>query len=79
MNRRQIILLASGVILVHLAVFWMISGAHTLPDKPYIPPPNFVAKEASWLDEKTGEQITYHEYRVSTKLALPDALMEKKQ
>ena len=79
MNRRQLTFLATGVVIVHLVVFWLISGTNPLPKVPFIAPPNFVAKEASWIDEKTGEHITYHEYQVRTKLAMPDQLMEKRQ
>jgi hypothetical protein len=78
MNRRKLILLVTGVILAHGVFFFLIAGTHPLPKMSGVPRPNFVAKEATWLDKESGEQITYHEYRVSTKLALPDALMEKK-
>ena len=79
MNRKQLALILTGVVIVHGVLFWIISGTNPLPKVPFIAPPNFFARQASWVDEKTGEQVTYHEYQVSTKLAMPDALMEKKQ
>ncbi|MEI6351899.1 MAG: hypothetical protein WCP06_12435 [Verrucomicrobiota bacterium] len=79
MNRRQLLFLATGVVLVHLVAFALISGANPLPKVPFIAPPNFFAREASWVDEKTGEHITYHEYQVRTKLAMPDQLMQKRE
>lgn len=79
MNRKQIALIVIAVILLHAGLFWAVSNTKPLPKKPYIPPPNFSAKEATWVDEKTGEKITYREFKVSTKLALPDVMMEKKE
>jgi hypothetical protein len=78
MKSWHIALIAVAVIAAHGLLFWMISGASALPKANYIPPPNFVAKEAKFVDKATGEKMVYHEYHVSTKLALPDALMEKK-
>lgn len=69
MNRRQIALVMSVVILAHLGLFYFISHTSALPKTPFIPLPNFIAREASWVDEKTGETVTYREYQVSTKLA----------
>lgn len=78
MNRRQLFLLITGVVLIHAAGFWLISGTKPIPEKRFVPPPQkFVAREASWVDEHTGERMTVREYNVSTKLALPDAIMEK--
>jgi len=75
MNRRQIKLLVLAVVMVHLLLFWWISGTNPLPKTPFVPPPNFIAKEATMVDKDTGDRTTYHEYQVSTKLAMPDALM----
>jgi len=75
MNRRQVTSLVLGVVVAHFLLFWWISGTNPLPKTPFIPPPTFIAKEASWVDKDTGEHVTYHEYQVSTKLAMPDALM----
>jgi hypothetical protein len=79
MKRSHIVLIVGVVVLLHVLGFWLISGTKPLPKANYIPPPNFSAKEASWVDEKTGERIIYREYKVSTKLALPDVMMEKRE
>ncbi len=74
----QVALLVVGVLLLHLGVFWLIAGRSPLPyaNARRIPPPNFVAKEGRWVDDKTGEPWVYREYRVSTRLAMPDVLMQ---
>jgi len=78
MNRRQVILLALGVILAHAALFWLISGTRPLPKANYIAPPNFFARQATWDDKETGEHLVVHEYQVSTRLSLPDVLMQRR-
>ena len=78
MKAWQIALIALAVVAVHLGLFWMISGKSALPNTPYIPPPNFVEKEAKFVDKQTGEKMVYKEYQVSTKLAYPDVVMEDK-
>jgi hypothetical protein len=79
MNRRQIALIALVVILVHAALFWLLSGTKPLPKKVIaeIPRPNFFAREARWQDQETGERYVIREFEVSTKLALPDVVMER--
>lgn len=79
MKKWQIALIALAVIAAHAGLFWLVSGKSALPDTPYIPPPNFVAKQAKFIDKATGEKMVYHEYSVSTKLAYPDILMQKEQ
>lgn len=78
MSWRQVTLLVFVVILLHGAAFWALSGSRVLPPKPYIAPPSFIAKEARWVDEKTGEKMIYREFRVSTKLAETEVLVEKR-
>jgi|GEM_PF-1312310 len=78
MNRRQVILLILAVIAGHAALFWLLSGTRPLPKVAPIPRPNFFAREAHWTDEQTGEQYVYREFQVSTRLSMPDALMERR-
>ena len=77
MKRWQLVLLVSLVIAAHSVVFMLVFNLNPLPKTNVVPPPNFVAKERSWVDKETGERFTLHEYKVSTKLAMPDVLMEK--
>lgn len=69
MKKRHIAWLVLGVVLAHLALFWYVAGWDALPKMPFVPPPTFIAREASWTDEATGELVTYREYQVSTRLA----------
>jgi hypothetical protein len=79
MNRRQIALIALAVVLAHAALFWLLSGTRPLPKKVIaeVPRPNFFAREARWEDKETGERYVIREFEVSTKLAMPDVLMER--
>ncbi len=74
----QVVLVVVGVLALHLGLFWLIAGRSPLPyaNARRIPLPNFVAKEGRWVDAATGEPLVYREYRVSTRLALPDVWME---
>jgi hypothetical protein len=78
MNRRTLIVIILAVAALHGLFFWLVSGSNPLPKTTFIPPPNFVAKEAAWSDAQTGEHGTYREYKVSTQLAMPDALAAPK-
>ena len=71
MNRKQIALIVIGVILLHAGLFWAFSNTKPLPKKPYIPPPNFSAKEASWVDEETGEKSPTGSLRFPQSLPFP--------
>jgi len=79
MNRRQLFTVVLGVIVLHAALFWLIADTNPLPKVTPIPRPQFIAREASFVDEKTGEKMIYREFQVSTKLAFPDVLMEKRE
>ncbi len=78
MSRRQIVLIALAVIVAHAALFWLLSGTRPLPKIPPVSRPNFFAREARWEDKETGERYIIREFEVSTKLAMPDALMERR-
>lgn len=79
MKRSHLALLILGVIAFHGVGFWLISGTNPLPKVRSIPRPEFVGKEATFTDEETGRKMVYREFQVSTKLAFPDALMERKE
>jgi len=79
MNLRQIALILTVVALAHAGAFYLVSGWNALPKTPWIPAPNFFAKEMSWLDKATGEMLTYREFQVSTKLAGSKESMPKEQ
>jgi len=76
MSRRQLALLLTGVIVLHGIAFWLICGTNPLPKTPYIAPPNFMSAKGERVDPKTGERETLRQYQVTTRLAMPDALME---
>ncbi len=79
MTRRQWIWVVLGVVAAHLGLFWLVADTSALPKVTPIPRPTFVAKEAKWTDEVTGEKMVYREFSVSTRLAMPDVLMERKE
>jgi len=79
MNRRQLVTVILGVIVFHAALFWLIAGTNPLPKVTPIPRPQFIARETPFVDAKTGEKMIYREFQVSTRLAFPDVLMEKKE
>lgn len=68
MNRRTIVMIALGVLLAHLAVFWLLSDKRVLPKKKHVPRPNFIYREKVIVDEETGEKTIHREITVSTKL-----------
>jgi len=72
----QLVLVVLGVVGFHAVLFWLIADPSPLPEGRIVPPPTFVAREGRGVDEETGEPFIYREFRVSTKLALPDVLME---
>jgi len=72
MSRRQIALLVLFVALLHGGVLLFFAKSRSLPSKQAVPRPEFVAKEARWVDEKTGEKLVYREFRVSTRLSEPE-------
>jgi len=69
MNSRWVTWLIAGVVLAHLGAFYLVSGWNALPKAAFVPPPTFIAKEATWIDQATGETLTYREFQVSTRLA----------
>ncbi len=79
MKRSRLILLISGVAALHVGLFlWLFD--HPLPKRIVKMPEAFFSKrEASWHDEATGEAFTYREFNVSTRLAMPDVLMERRE
>ncbi|HWL53008.1 MAG TPA: hypothetical protein VNQ90_11270 [Chthoniobacteraceae bacterium] len=79
MTRRQWFWIVLGVVAAHAGLFWLVAGTNSLPKVTPIPRPTFVAKEAKWTDEVTGDPMVYREFTVSTRLALPDVLMERKE
>ena len=79
MKKSHIWLIATAVIGAHALLFWLVADTNPLPKIPYVAPPNFVAKEATWTDQETGEKMVCREFKVSTKLAMPDALSLKRK
>jgi len=79
MNRRTLFGIILAVAALHGLLFWLVADHNPLPKTTFIPPPNFVSKEAEWSDPQSGEHGTYREYKVSTKLAMPDALAAPKR
>lgn len=80
MTRRQISLLVFAVVLLHIGAFWLLGGAiSTLPPRRFPAPPQDTLRlrETNFVHPDTGETMVYREIRVSTKLALPDALMNE--
>lgn len=80
MSKRQIALLVMIVVLLHGGIFLFFAKSRSLPNVKTcaVDLPNFVGKERAWQDKETGEHFVYREFRVSTKLAFPDVLMEQK-
>jgi len=72
MSRRQIALLVLFVALLHGGVLLFFAKSRSLPSKPAVPRPDFIAREARWVDEETGEKLVYREFRVSTRLSEPE-------
>lgn len=68
MRRRTWIGIVAGVVLAHLGIFWLLGHKKVLPERRYIPPPNFQVRETRTLDEETGETYVYREISVSTRL-----------
>jgi hypothetical protein len=68
-NFRKIGIIALVVVVVHAAIFFVITHVPALPKARYIPPPNFGTRTEIYEDTKTGERTIYREFRVSTKLA----------
>ncbi len=85
MNRRQIVLAVLVVIAVHGLLFAWVSGWRVLPKmaslasvaSPAPTPAEFRMREARWSDAATGKEFVYHEYRVSTQLAMPDVVIQR--
>lgn len=73
MNRSTLFIVAVAVLAFHGLAFWAFRNMKPLPQRGYIPPPNFIAKEAEIVDPETGEKTIYREFTVSTKLAEPPA------
>ena len=75
MNFRLLLCIGMGVFVAHLAVFMIIARVRLdrLPPPAPPPAPNFSSSEAMLVDPDTGEKSVVREFRVSTKLAEPDA------
>jgi hypothetical protein len=58
-----------GVFVTHLGVFMLLEKFQPQPKFRPSPKPNFSARAAIVVDEKTGEKTIYREITVSTKLA----------
>ena len=71
MKRKTLLLIALAVAAGHVAFFWYISDKKPLPERAYIPPPNFVARHGAYVDPESGEKTIYREFTVSTKLPAP--------
>lgn len=54
--------------LAHLIVLWFVAGERVLPERPYVPPPNFGYAEGEIVDDTTGERLVVKQFTVSTKL-----------
>jgi hypothetical protein len=67
----MIVWIVAGVIVLHVAAFFVFGRMRALPKARYIPPPNFGYREEVYEDPKTGDRTIYREFRVSTKLAEP--------
>lgn len=68
MNGWKLSLIVGAVVLLHVLAFAWLSERQVLPDRPYLAPPNFSARERVVVDEKTGEKLVHREITVSTKL-----------
>lgn len=71
MSKRQIALLVTIVALLHGGLLLYFAKGRALPFKQAVARPEFVAKEARWVDEQTGEKLVYREFQVSTRLSEP--------
>lgn len=68
MNGWKLFLVIGAVVVAHVAGFAWLSERQVLPDRPYIAPPNFSARETTVVDERTGERYVHREITVSTRL-----------
>ncbi len=71
MKRSWLIGIIVLAVLIHIGVFLAFANVKPLPKKRHVPPPNFSAAEASYVDPTSGERMVVREYKVSTKLATP--------
>lgn len=65
--------IVSLVVAFHLGLFLLLADKKPLPERPYIPPPNFSVQQMPITDPNTGEKLIYREFTVSTKLPEEEA------
>lgn len=69
MNLRLLFCIAMGLFTTALGLFMLVSNLRREPPAAPPPKPNFSARATTVIDPETGEQTTYREITVSTKLA----------